>query len=299
MGIVLNRFNERQITPIKDVMLFEKIFPTNGIIQGCALTHLGSNQVSIAAGTGIIQGRDFTVTAETLLVQLASAGTMPGRIYIRYNLSDTVTPAQILSVCASSLPVLIQDSDFNIANGIWEEELATYSATTTVISGLTTTIKTITNPLINFIKNVNTITEEGYVVDARQLNPDVSGSLADRIGVLEEQISDETVLWTNPNPTSAFLGGNITISETIANFTKYEILYKPSYNVNYIQTTGKLPIAFITHLVAPYNKFIRRSVSNISGTTFVFTDGVGLPTYDGTPLTDNNLCIPYQIIGYK
>ena len=169
MGIVLNRFNERQITPIKDVMLFEKIFPTNGIIQGCALTHLGSNQVSIAAGTGIIQGRDFTVTAETLLVQLASAGTMPGRIYIRYNLSNTVTPAQILSVCASSLPALTQDSDFNIANGIWEEELATYSATTTAISGLTTTIATITTAVGNMLatlENVLAETETGSLVDS-------------------------------------------------------------------------------------------------------------------------------------
>lgn len=169
MGIVLNRFNERQITPIKDVMLFEKIFPTNGIIQGCTLTHLGSNQVSIAAGTGIIKGRDFTITAETLLVQLASVGTMPGRIYIRYNLADTVTPAQILSVCASTLPALTQDSDFNIANGIWEEELATYSATTTAISGLTTTIDSITTAVGNIITTLENVIAEtglGSLVDS-------------------------------------------------------------------------------------------------------------------------------------
>lgn len=290
MGIVLNRFNERQITPIKDVILFEKIFPTNGIIQGCALTHLGSNQVSIATGTGIIKGRDFTVTAETLLVQLASAGTMPGRIYIRYNLSDTVTPARILSVCASSLPALIQDSNFNIANGIWEEELATYSATTTAISGLTTTIYTITNPLINFIKNINTVTEAGYAADARQLNPNIPGSLATRV--------NGTTVYTNPSPTATFTAKTVTLSQSAANFTKAEVIFKVNNGVEEYSTTGVLDIVLIKALRAPFFIENSRSVS-ISGTSAVFGSGYTYDTYsNGTGTQADGYCVPYKIIFY-
>jgi len=169
MSASLNRFNLKQIAPINDVRLFKKMFPVNGILRGCVLTHLGSNQVSITAGTGILEGEDYEVTAETLLVQLASSGTMPGRIYVHCDLSDTVTPISILSVCASSLPALVQDANFLETNGVWEEELATYTGSTTAITSLTTTYKTIDNAVGNIIDtlaDLRALTSNGSIIDA-------------------------------------------------------------------------------------------------------------------------------------
>lgn len=195
MSIEIVRYTGKTVTPLVDAILFEKAVPINGIYNGCVLSHLGSNQVAITSGNGIIKGRDFKVTAETLLVQLASSGTKLGRIYVRINLADSVNTIQLLSVCASSLPALVQDADFNLTNGIWEMELATYSATTTAISGLTTTYATVKKSLTeNNIVNTNTVTEEGMVADARQLNPNQSGSLAYKIAALES--GQFNAVWT-------------------------------------------------------------------------------------------------------
>jgi len=164
----MNRYNGAQATPLDDVRLYERILG-NGILTGCALTHLGTNQVRITAGAGILKGRDYEVAQETLLVGLATSGTMPGRIYVRCNLADTVTPIKFMSVCAATLPALVQDSTFNESNGIWEEELATYTASTTVISNLTTTYTNINSVIptpITTLESLIANTTAGKLVDA-------------------------------------------------------------------------------------------------------------------------------------
>lgn len=165
MSIELKTFDGSEVASVDDARLFEKIFPQNGIITGCVMTHLGGNQVSITAGTGILQGRAYMVALETLLVQLSSSGSKPGRIYIHCDLSDSVTPIQILSVCETTLPTLVQESDFNESNGIWEEELATYTGTTTAITDLTVTYKNISellqkNSVLNTLEDVLAETDD-------------------------------------------------------------------------------------------------------------------------------------------
>ena len=43
---------------------------------------------------------------------------------------------------------------------------------------------------------------------------------------------DETVLWTNPSPTSAFAGQTITLSDNVDNYDYLEFEYKPANNLN-------------------------------------------------------------------
>jgi hypothetical protein len=95
---------------------------------------------------------------------------MPGRIYIKCDLANTVTPIQILSVCASTLPALVQNPNFNEVNGIWEEELATYTASTTAISGLTTKFKRLTSVVTPYITTSKTETVPGKTIDATVLS---------------------------------------------------------------------------------------------------------------------------------
>lgn len=227
MSIEIVRYTGKTVTPLTDAILFEKAIPINGIYNGCALSHLGSNQVAITSGNGIIKGRDFKVTAETKLVQLASSGTKPGRIYVRINLSDSVNTIQLLSVCASPLPALVQDANFNLTNGIWEMELATYSATTTAISGLTKTYSTIKKSLTeNNIINTNTATEEGTVADARQLNPNESGSLAQKVS----NVGSQTLLVT----TTATAPTLYTV-QSLSSFREVQI--------ELVSTTGQIYVA--------------------------------------------------------
>ena len=145
MGIVMNRFNGSTVSPTSDAMINERTFPQNGIMHGCEITHVGGNQISITAGRIIIQGRDCVVTAETINAMLPPSISGVGRLYVKIDLSNTETPVEIKTVAANGAarPALVQDSDFNVANGIWEEELAIYDATTTAISTLTVTAITI------------------------------------------------------------------------------------------------------------------------------------------------------------
>lgn len=293
MSIEMYRYTGKSVTPLIDSLMIEKSAPVNGINDGCVLSHLGSNQVAITSGHGRINGRDFGITAETMLVQLASSGTMPGRIYIKINLADSVNTIQLLSVCASSLPALVQDANFNLTNGIWEMELATYSATTTAISGLTTTYTTVKKSLTeNNIVNANTTTEAGYVADARQLNPNVTGSFAKKLS--------GTILWTNSNTTVDFATQTVALSETIANFTKYEIIYRNVKTLGLYRTTGKLPILLLTRMNTFEDGYIKhRELTALSGTTATFGGGFVYLSYgSGSPSAQDFVCIPYQIIGY-
>lgn len=58
---------------------------------------------------------------------------------MRADLADAQEPVKILSVAAEQLPELTQDENFNYDNGVWEMELATYTAGMTAIKDLTVT----------------------------------------------------------------------------------------------------------------------------------------------------------------
>ena len=55
------------------------------------MTHLGTNQVRIANGAGMIMGGDFVIVQEDLSVALASTGTLPGK-FIFMSIYQTTTP---------------------------------------------------------------------------------------------------------------------------------------------------------------------------------------------------------------
>lgn len=156
----------------------------------------------------------------------------------------------------------------------------------------TTSTNAIENQAVrNAIVNTNTTTVAGFMADARQLNPNETGSLAYKV--------TEKILWTNPSPTSSFSAQTVTLSETIANFTKYEILFKNTNLVNTIFSTGKLPTSFLTQLCFPIGTIRARNITALSGTSLTFSESGYYGTYGGGYTTDNNGCVPYQIIGYR
>lgn len=140
MGIKMNTYAGGQMTAGNDAILHDRAIANTGILHGCNITFMGANQVHIKKGYLLIKGRYCTVTEDTIQVAMSNSETeLPGRLYVRADLADAQEPVKILSVAADPLPKLTQDENFNYDNGVWEVELATYTAGMTAIKDLTVT----------------------------------------------------------------------------------------------------------------------------------------------------------------
>lgn len=109
----------------------------------------------------------------------------------------------------------------------------------------------------------------------------------------------DNVLWTNPAPTADFAGQEITLSDSITNYSHYEVIYKQSPTGTTALNTGKIPINFGCYLLSNSN-FIARRTSNVpNANKLTFADTIINGTYGQAGTTANGLLIPYQVIGYK
>ena len=91
--IELKQIDGGLITPKDDALLYDFwLNEKSGIFEGCEVTHLGSNQLKIANGRGVICGRVFTIAEETIMAELSTSGTQSGRLIIRVDTSNTGTP---------------------------------------------------------------------------------------------------------------------------------------------------------------------------------------------------------------
>jgi len=107
------------------------------------------------------------------------------------------------------------------------------------------------------------------------------------------------VLWTNPAPTTSFGAQTITLSETIANFSYYEIEYIYSTTVQQHMNNGKIGSTFSTVLRNNQEFNYYRAVSAPSATSLTFGVGVKVTTYGSSTLAENTALIPFRVIGYK
>ncbi len=140
MGIKMNTYAGGQMTAGNDAILHDRAIANTGILHGCNITFMGANQIHIEKGYLLIKGRYCTVTEDTIQVAMSNSETeLPGRLYVRADLADAQEPVKILSVAADPLPKLTQDENINYDNGVWEMELATYTAGMTAIKDLTVT----------------------------------------------------------------------------------------------------------------------------------------------------------------
>ena len=137
MSIKLCQAANSVVTPLDDAQLYSWVANRAvGVVAGCAVTSAGTNQLSIAAGWGIVQGHVFTVGAQTISATVAPSGTVNGRLLIRIDTSDTVTPVEFVTQAETPLPALTQQS-IDGSGSIYELALATYTVGTISISGLT------------------------------------------------------------------------------------------------------------------------------------------------------------------
>lgn len=122
----------------------------------------------------------------------------------------------------------------------------------------------------------------------------------------EEIYSKPVVLWTNSNTTSNFVGQTITLSDSLDNYSFYEISFYNStsntqaYSTSKIKNNMKTTLYYLAGLESGGNPMVRyRDITGITSTTITF----GTPYYkqlNQTSITEgSNQTVPYQVIGYK
>lgn len=122
----------------------------------------------------------------------------------------------------------------------------------------------------------------------------------------QEWFSKPKVLWTNPNPTSNFASQTITLNDSLANYSYYEILYKTYKDENIGYNTGKIPTNWGTNINGMVNandggvRSRMRSVT-INSSTQIEISSCSLINTKGDAYTfpNDDRLIPFKILGYK
>lgn len=286
MGIKMNTYAGGQMTAGNDAILHDRAIANTGILHGCNITFMGANQIHIEKGYLLIKGRYCTVTEDTIQVAMSNSETeLPGRLYVRADLADAQEPVKILSVAADPLPKLTQDENINYDNGVWEMELATYTAGMTAIKDLTVTCEEV---------------PEGA-------SKKETAALLGKIDELTEKIPNPVLLWENPNPTQRFpVDGTIELSSDDYNWL--EIYYYSNTTSNGLLyqkvKKGDIPILIHTHFTSSGSGFGYRALQYVDDTHLKGT-GYSIRQYfsnNVTPQFDNKATaygIPVKIYGIK
>ena len=136
MGINLVTYAAQTVTPQDDALIYEKALQESGMIYGGAVTIKNANVLHVAEGHGALCGRKFTIEETDVAVPLTASGSLLGRLYIHMDLADSGEPISFQVETANSLTPVVQQSDVNINNGVYEINIATFTVDTSTISNL-------------------------------------------------------------------------------------------------------------------------------------------------------------------
>lgn len=126
------RSSGQNISPSDDGALYNQIF-SDGLFEETSIDSLGSNQVAIGAMYGIIQGREFTNSAETINVVLPSGSESMGYIYVEYDLASD----PIGSIKSALAPFTPTYQDLNSTGTLAQMIIAEYTASAVAITNIT------------------------------------------------------------------------------------------------------------------------------------------------------------------
>lgn len=202
----------QNVSPSDDGRLYDKAF-IDGLFNSPSITSLGANLVQIGSMYGILCGRDFTADAQQINVELPTADTATGYIYIKY---DTATD-DIITIESALAPFTVTYEDINTSGTVCEMIIATYTASQVAVTSLTANYPTaqteINNTLAGSIATIETSPATAnhsvgeYIVYNGQLYKVTSAitagqSLAVGTNIIATNIADEfssattaTLLW--------------------------------------------------------------------------------------------------------
>lgn len=142
-NIELKTYAGANVTPQNDAIMNDANTMNNGIYYGCNVTIKDATTLHITAGQGIIYGRVFEVVDSDISVSLSSSGTLLGQLFVRLDLGNISSPAEILVDTGASLTPLVDDDQINIDAGITEMQLATFKVNTITLSDLAETFASV------------------------------------------------------------------------------------------------------------------------------------------------------------
>lgn len=134
--VKLITFAGETVSPLYDGLIQELYTGGGGIITGAVVTIKDASTLHITGGYGALCGREFEIFASDIPVTLSSSGTLKGRLYLHMDLAQSGAPIELLVEVAASLTPVVQDSDVNTTNGVYEVNLATFDVGTSAISNL-------------------------------------------------------------------------------------------------------------------------------------------------------------------
>ena len=134
--VKLITFAGETVSPLYDGLIQELYTGGGGIITGAVVTIKDASNLHITGGYGALCGREFEIFASDIPVTLSSSGTLKGRLYLHMDLAQSGAPIELLVEVAASLTPVVQDSDVNTTNGVYEVNLATFDVGTSAISNL-------------------------------------------------------------------------------------------------------------------------------------------------------------------
>lgn len=134
--VKLITFAGETVSPLYDGLMQELYTGGGGIITGAVVTIKDASTLHITGGYGALCGREFEIFASDIPVTLSSSGTLKGRLYLHMDLAQSGAPIELLVEVASSLTPVVQNSDVNTTNGVYEVNLATFDVGTSAISNL-------------------------------------------------------------------------------------------------------------------------------------------------------------------
>lgn len=113
----------------------------------------------------------------------------------------------------------------------------------------------------------------------------------------------ETVLWTNPDPSSSFAGQNVTLSDSIGNYKYMKITWKTTTSDTAYSSAYVLVSDLASMTAANGNRFVsiscmwtnvyKRNITYNSATSI----GISTSYRENASGSNNGVCIPLEILG--
>lgn len=145
-NINLITYSGSLVTPQCDALMNDAELNNNGMFFGGEVSPAAGNTdtLQINHGFGVIYGREFEILAQSITVQLATSGTLFGRVYIELDLNNQTTPIALKVYEGTSLPELVDNPNINQASGLTQMEIATFTVDTSTVSNVINTVSQVT-----------------------------------------------------------------------------------------------------------------------------------------------------------
>lgn len=133
--VTLHTIDGGIVNAINDALLYDFIIGQNGIATGATVTSEGALLLHIDSGWGVIKGRIFSITAESISATPSTSGTVKGRLILQIDITNTTNPITFVTQAAATLPAL-QQEDINSNGTIFQLPIATYDVNEVAVSNL-------------------------------------------------------------------------------------------------------------------------------------------------------------------